>query len=159
MNQWLNLDLNDYSTCPGYTSNKQQNQASGLSHGRAPVLSGSRVYRAWWRIQFVRGQERKRFNSSWREVSQRLGTILSQEELRAAERCHQERDIWGPPAGQWQPLTEPGPFGAQGYQRPGPDEGLLFPPLSAVQPLCGLHPGWASFLLAEGSGPRRRNFQ
>ena len=101
------------------------------------------------------GQERKGFNSSWREVTQTLGTILGQEELRATERCHRGRDIWGPPAGQWQPAL----FGAQGYQRPEADEGLLFPPLSAVLTLCGPGPGWVSFLLVEGSGPRRRNYQ
>lgn len=30
--------------------------------------------------------------------------------------------------------------------------------LSAVEPLRGQGPGWASFLVDEGSGPRRRNY-
>ena len=88
-------------------------------------------------------------------MSQRLGTILSQEELR---RCHQERDTSGPPAGQGQPLMEPGLFEAWGHQRQGMEEGARLLALSAVEPLRGQGPGWASFLVDEGSGPRRRNY-
>ena len=105
------------------------------------MISGGGIYKAWCRIKSLGGLERKAFNSGWREVSQRLGTILGLEKLKATEMCHQGRDTWGPPPGQWWALTEPGLLQAQGYQRQGADEGLLFLPLTAVRPLRGRGPG------------------
>lgn len=62
---------------------------------------------------------------------------------------------WGPPAGQWQVPTERGLLRAQGYQGSEAEERLLFLPLSAVWPLSGMGPCWASFFLVEESGPKR----
>ncbi|XP_068388773.1 neuronal migration protein doublecortin [Eschrichtius robustus] len=67
------------------------------------------------------------------------------------------------PKSKQSPISTPTSPGSlrkhKGYQRPEAAEGLLFPPLSAVQPLCGPGPGWVSCLLSEGSGPRRRNYR
>ena len=66
---------------------------------QSPVLSGGEIHRAYWTIKYLGRQERKCCSSGWREVCQRLGTILGQEKLRSTERCHQEKDVCGHPVG------------------------------------------------------------
>lgn len=84
------------------------------------------------------GQREKRFNSV-RGVSQRSGTILSQEELLKVS----PRDGYlRPPAGRGSLSQSLGSLEHRATREPGLDEDFCSHP-SALCNFCGLHPGWA----------------
>lgn len=98
------------------------------------MLSGDEIYRLGEGLYLWEGRKRKSFSSGWREVSQRLGVILSQEKLTDAERCHRGRDVGGLLPGSGRFPQKLGFFGHRATR----GQGLMRDFCSCPVVLCGL---------------------